>query len=70
MMIKILILQHLQWDSNGKTYFRQLPDFDYVNRTSENRNISAYETVKIFSRERRLVMTYSLILLSLQSIRS
>ena len=35
----------------AKTYFRQLPDFDYVNRTSENRNISAYETVKnIFKR--------------------
>ena len=35
----------------AKTYFRQLPDFDYVNRTSENLNISAYETVKnIFKR--------------------
>lgn len=35
----------------AKTYFRQLPDFDYVNRTSESRNISAYETVKnIFKR--------------------
>ena len=35
----------------AKTYFRQLPDFDYVNRTSENHSISAYETVKnIFKR--------------------
>ena len=35
----------------AKTYFRQLPNFDYVNRTSENHSISAYETVKnIFKR--------------------
>ena len=35
-------------------YFRNLPDFEYVNRTTDGRNISDYTTVKNFFKKGKL----------------
>ena len=45
--MNIMILKNKTWDSkHGKKYFRNLPDFDYVDRTKVGQNISDYTRVK------------------------
>ena len=34
------------WDSNGKKYFRYVPDFNYVSRLEGKKNINDYEVTK------------------------
>ena len=41
-----------------QTYFRQVPDFDYVNRTPGNKDISNYIAVKIYLKEEKFVLIY------------